>query len=167
MPTHRNAKKVSAVQEVHQNVGDNAFVMNFTGMSSNDMNTFRTQARNLSIYTKVCKNTLLNLSIKDTTLQIFAPFLKQQSIMLIPKEDNIGATAALIAETIKNHKTVSLKCIAVSGQLYDLAKLNELALLPDKQGSLSLLVLQLLSPIMLIQMRITQISQHHKSNTED
>lgn len=84
--------------------------------------------------TKVYKNTLVTLAAKELGLDGIAEYLEGAVSIAFSYED-VTLAARLLNDFAKDHKKLELKAGIIEGEIYDEAKIKQLATIPSKRSS--------------------------------
>lgn len=118
----------------------------YSGLTSNQMNALRKEARNGGVYLRVVKNTLARLAVKGTEYEGMAEVIKGPMILAFSQEEP-GAAARIFKAFIKDHTKLVVKALGVGGQVMGPDALERLASLPTKDQAISLLMSCMQAPI--------------------
>ena len=128
-------------------------LVDFRGLTVEQVTDLRSRFREKSIEYRVVKNTLVNKALAGTALEgndAFAASLKGPTGIAWSYED--PSTAAKIIKTFrkedpKNEESLQVKCGYMEGQFFDGAQVeNQLATLPGKDEVRAMLLAQLMAP---------------------
>lgn len=123
-----------------------AIAAEYIGLSSNDMNDLRAEARNGGVYIRIVKNTLAKRAMEGTDYACMDEIMKGQLLLAFSQEDP-GSAARLVKAFAKEHNQLVVKGLAISGQLMAASELDRLASLPTKDQAISMLMSVMQAPI--------------------
>ena len=95
---------------------------------------------------KVYKNTLVTLAVKELGIEGFDEYL-EGPVSIAFGYDDVTAPARILNDFAKDHKALELKAGIVDGELYDAAKIQQLATIPSKEVLIAKLLGSIKSPI--------------------
>lgn len=127
-------------------VAYSAVVAEYTGLSSNDMNDLRAEARKGGVYVRIVKNTLAKRAMEGTDYACMSEALTGPLLLAFSQEDP-GAAARVLKAFAKTHDKLVVKALSVSGKLLPAADLDRLATLPTKDQAISMLMSVMQAPI--------------------
>ncbi|MFB6421834.1 MAG: 50S ribosomal protein L10 [Candidatus Malihini olakiniferum] len=116
-----------------------AVVADSRGVSVNKMNELRKAGREVGVYIRVIRNTLLRRIIQGTSFEclkntLFGPTLIACSI------EHPGSAARLFKEFEKENVKFKIKAAAFKGELISAAQIDRLATLPTYEGAIVRLI---------------------------
>ena len=123
-----------------------AVAAEYIGLSSNDMNDLRAQARKGGVYLRVVKNTLAKRAVEGTDYACMSEVFTGPLILAFSQEDP-GSAARVLKEFAKGHDKLVIKALSVSGKLLPATDLERLASLPTKEQAISMLMSVMQAPI--------------------
>ncbi len=106
----------------------------------------RKNLREAGIEYKVYKNTLVTLAVKELGIEGFDEYL-EGPVSIAFGYDDVTAPARILNDFAKDHKALELKAGIVDGELYDAAKIQQLATIPSKEVLIAKLLGSIKSPI--------------------
>ena len=118
----------------------------YAGLTSNQMNTLRKEARTGGVYLRVIKNTLARRAVKGTEYEGMAEVIKGPMVLAFSQEDP-GAAARVIKAFAKDHEKLVVKALSIGGKVLGPADLERLASLPTKDQAISMLMSVMQAPI--------------------
>jgi large subunit ribosomal protein L10 len=141
-------EKKDVVKEVSEvaSTAQSAVAAEYRGLTVQELMTLRSNARDLGVYVKVIKNSLAKRAIKNTEFECMDPSLKGPLIFAFSKED-LGSAAKLINDFQKDNNLLKPIVVAVNGELVDVAKISQIAALPNKDQAISMLMAVMKLPI--------------------
>lgn len=140
---------VSEVAQMLEETNPTTVVVDYTGISSNQMNELRDKLFEKNASLKIIKNTLIAkvLDMKGVKLDgNQKESLNGQSALLIVKDDVIEAVKSLY-DFIKVSDKGSVKFGVLDGQILDTDKVKQLSKLPGRHELLGQIVGTLVAPI--------------------
>lgn len=118
----------------------------YAGLSSNQMNSLRQQARKGGVYLRVVKNTLARRAVKGTEFECMGEAIKGPMILAFSQEEP-GAAARVFKAFVKENQKLVVKVIAIGGKMLGPNDLDRLASLPTKDQAISILMSCMQAPI--------------------
>ena len=147
MPLNLEQKQavVAEVSEVAANA-HSAVAAEYHGLSVQAMTELRQQARQSGVYLRVIKNTLAKRAVQGTEFECM------QSGMVGPlvyafSQDEPGAAARVLRDFVKENDALSVKLVALGGQVIGPEGLAQLAELPTREQALSMLLAVMRAPL--------------------
>ena len=104
---------------------------NYSGVSANQMNYLRKQARQNNIYLKVIQNNLAKIAIKGTKFKCMHNKIKGTLLMAFTEDPSL--IAKLFCKFIKKNQSLKIGNISFNNEMFEKEKLIELSQLPSKQ----------------------------------
>lgn len=140
--------KKAIVAEVAEQVSSalSAAVADYRGLTVNEMNSLRKLARESGVYLRVVRNNLARLAIKGTKLECLKDALKGPLVLAL-SIDGPGAAAKLFKNFQKDHNSLEVKNLAMSGELFGPEKLDDFARLPNREEALATLLNVMQAPV--------------------
>jgi len=141
-------EKKDVVKEVSEiaSSAQSAVAAEYRGLTVHELTALRKNARDLGVYVKVIKNNLAKIAIKDTSFECMDSSLKGPLIFAFSKED-LGSAAKLVNDFKKHNKLLKPVVVAVNGELVDVAKIGQIAALPNKDQAISMMMAVMKLPI--------------------
>ena len=136
---------VADVAEI-ANTALSAVAAEYAGLSSNDMNDLRVEARKGGVYLRIVKNSLAKRAMEGTDYECMNETLVGPMLLAFSQEDP-GSAARVIKAFAKTHDALVVKSLAISGQLLGAHELDRLATLPTKEQAISMLMSVMQGPI--------------------
>jgi large subunit ribosomal protein L10 len=118
----------------------------YIGLTSNEMNDLRSEARKGGVRLRVVKNTLAKRAVEGTDYACMSEVLVGQLILAFSQEDP-GSAARVLKAFAKEHDKLVVKALSVGGQLLPASDLERLASLPTKEQAISMLMSVMQAPI--------------------
>ncbi|HJN37193.1 MAG TPA: 50S ribosomal protein L10 [Gammaproteobacteria bacterium] len=121
--------------------------MQYRGMTSNDLNNFRKEARESGVLSKVVKNTLARRALKGTPFEACSDALDGPNILLFSLNEPNSA-AKLAVKYLNDNKAAKLQVLSLSGSgKLDHKQLKSVANMPNREQALSMLLSCLQGPV--------------------
>lgn len=118
----------------------------YQGLTVEEDTLLRKNLRETGIEYKVYKNTLVTLAVKELGIEGFDEYL-EGPVSIAFGYDDVTAPARILNDFAKDHKALELKAGIVDGELYDAAKIQQLATIPSKEVLIAKLLGSIKSPI--------------------
>ncbi|OGB83476.1 50S ribosomal protein L10 [candidate division TM6 bacterium RIFCSPHIGHO2_12_FULL_32_22] len=126
------SEKENSIKELQQhfNKSKSSFVVNYKGLSVNELQLLRKQLRTCGAKMKVAKDRLIKIAIKETPAKDLDSLLKEQLAIIFT--DDSSAVAKIVYDFSKES---SLNIVAgiVDANFYDQEKIQKLASLPSRE----------------------------------
>ena len=141
-------QKKAIVEEVSHIASSalSAVAADYRGLTVSEMNELRAKAREMQVYLRVVRNTLAKRALQDTSLSCLNESLAG-TVLLAFSQEEPGAAARLIKDFMKDHETLKVKALSISGQLLSAEELNKVASLPSRDEALAMLMSVMKQPI--------------------
>ena len=123
-----------------------AVAAEYRGLTVEQMTDLRKKAREGGVYLRVVKNTLARRAVEGTDFECMQEGLTGPLLLAFSQEDP-GAAARVIKDFAKEHEKMTVKLVAISGQLLDASELDRLAKLPTKDQAISMLMALMKAPV--------------------
>ncbi len=123
-----------------------AVTVDYRGLTVNQMSQLRQEAREAGVYLRVVQNNLARLAVKGTEFECMADTFTGPTLLAFSKEEP-GAAAKLIKAFADANKSVEVKHLAMSGELYGAEKLEEMAKLPSRDEAIALAIYMMKAPV--------------------
>lgn len=132
-----NAKKqvVSEITDKIKN-SESVIVFQYQGLTVDELSELRKSLREVNSEVKVYKNTLLKRALDDLNISLDG-FLEGPNAILFG--ENLLEPIKVISEFAKTHEKLSIRVGIISGDVADLATINEYANIPSFEGLLTML----------------------------
>jgi len=139
--------KQDVVKEISEKIkgSDSTVIVEYRGLSVAEVTELRRNLRAEEVDFKVYKNTMAQRAVEECGFADLKDSLTGPNAIAFSKD--AVAPARVLAKFAKKHKALVLKSGIVEGKQVDLATLNELANLPNREGMLSMLLSCLQSPV--------------------
>lgn len=123
-----------------------AVAAEYTGISSNEMNELRSEARKGGVYLRIVKNSLARRAVEGTDYACMSETFTGPLILAFSQEDP-GSAARVIKAFAKEHEQLVVKALSVGGQLLAANEIERLASLPTKEQAISMLMSVMQAPV--------------------
>ena len=140
--------KEAGVAEIKEKLEKSKSVVlaKYQGLTVEEDTTLRKNLREAGVEYKVYKNTLVILAAKELGLDGIVEYLEGPVSVAFGYED-VTVAARVLNDFAKDHKKLELKAGIVEGEIYDEAKINQLATIPSKEVLIAKLLGSIKSPI--------------------
>ncbi|OOM11225.1 50S ribosomal protein L10 [Clostridium saccharobutylicum] len=118
----------------------------YQGLTVEEDTALRKNLREAGVEYKVYKNTLVTLAAKELGLEGIVEYLEGPVAIAFGYED-VTVAARVLNDFAKTHSKLELKAGIVEGEIYDAAKINQLATIPSKEVLIAKLLGSIKSPI--------------------
>lgn len=118
----------------------------YRGLTVEQLDGLRKQARASNVYVKVVKNTLARRAVEGTDFECLKPALKGPLVLAFSSEEP-GAAARIFRDFAKGNEKLKVTAVAISGQLLPGSDLDRVASLPTREEALTQLAVVLNAPI--------------------
>jgi len=136
---------VSEVAEVAKGAYS-AIAAEYRGLTVNQMDSLRKQARESGVYLRVVKNSLARRAVEGTDFQCMQEGMVGPLVLAFSQEDP-GSAARLIADFAKANDKLVVKLVSISGKLLQPGEIDRLAKMPTKEQAISMLMSVMQAPI--------------------
>ncbi|MGD8784629.1 MAG: 50S ribosomal protein L10 [Thioalkalispiraceae bacterium] len=133
-----------------------AVAAEYTGISSNEMNELRSEARKGGVYLRIVKNSLAKRAVEGTDYECMSETFTGPLILAFSQEDP-GSAARVIRAFAKEHEQLVVKSLSVGGQLLAAGEIERLASLPTKEQAISMLMSVMQAPITKLARTINEV----------
>lgn len=139
--------KQALVSEISDKIknSDSTVVCEYRGLSVAEVTELRRNLREENVEFKVYKNTMVERACEDCGYEALKDVLAGPNAFAFSKDAT--APARVLAKFAKKHKALVLKSGIVEGKVVDENTIQELSLLPNRDGMLSMLLSCLQSPV--------------------
>lgn len=140
-----NAKVIEAKQQVVQDIAEKlsgcttAVVADYRGLTVSQVTELRKQLREAGIDFQVLKNTLVRRATAVAELTELAEVLSGPTAIAFSRED-VVAPAKILNDFAKKNEALEIKGGVVEGRVVDVNQIKALAVLPSREGLLSMLL---------------------------
>jgi len=147
MSANQEAKKV-VVQEIKEKLQKTkgAVLVDYRGLTVEEVTELRKQFRQANVEYKVLKNTLVERAAKDLQIEGLEPFLAGPTAIAFGYEDPV-IPAKIMTEFIKKAKKAEVKAGLLDGKVIDLNAVQALADLPSREVLIAKMLGSMKSPI--------------------
>lgn len=158
-------QKKNTVKEIEDSIknSESVILFEYLGLTVSEITELRNKLRESNATVKVYKNTLLKRALEDLDIN-FEGFLEGPNAILFGK--NLLEPIKIISEFAKNHEKLSIKVGVISGNVADLATINEYASIPSREGLLTMLAGGLIYPVrnlaIALDLRAKQLEEENK-----
>lgn len=141
-------EKQAFVEELAQKLTSSAagVVVEYKGISVEDDTVLRRKLRAAGVDYSVVKNTMLRRAAEKAGLEGLNDVLKGTTALAVSAEDPVAA-AKILCEQAKADENFKVKAGFLDGEVIDVARVGELAKLPNKEGLISMLLSVLNGPV--------------------
>jgi len=136
---------VSDVAEIASNAVS-ALAADYSGLTVGEMNLLRSKAREDGVYLRVVRNTLAKKALEGTSFACMSEGMLGPLVLAFAKEEP-NACARLVQEFKKGHEKLTVKLIALEGELLPTSALDTVAHLPSRNDAISILMAAMQAPI--------------------
>lgn len=121
-------------------------VVNYNGINVADDTKLRKELREAGVTYTVVKNTMLELAVKDTSLEGLIPVLNGTTALATSADDYVAA-ARILGKYAEDHDNFEIKSGYLDGEVISLEKLTALSKLPSREVLLSMVCNVFQAPI--------------------
>ena len=147
MNNNRSLKEAKVAEIKEKLEKANSVVINkYQGLTVEEDTLLRKNLREAGVEYKVYKNTLVILAAKELGLEGIVEYLEGPVSIAFGYED-VTVAARVLNDFAKDHKKLELKAGIVDGEIYDEAKIKQLATIPSKEVLIAKLLGSIKSPI--------------------
>ena len=141
-------QKKAVVAEVSQIAAGahSAVAAEYRGLTVDEMTELRKKARESGVYLRVVKNNLAKRAVEGTEFECMSTGMVGPLIYAFSQEDP-GSAARLVRDFSKDHDLLSVRLIAIGGQLLEPGDLKRLADLPTRDEAISMLMAVMKAPL--------------------
>ncbi|NLW29365.1 MAG: 50S ribosomal protein L10 [Erysipelothrix sp.] len=143
---------------------NSAVVVEYRGLTVQQVTALRRQLRDENVEFKVYKNTMTRRAAEEAGYSDLMPALIGPNAIAF-SEDAV-APSRVLAKFAKKNKALVIKSGVVEGKVVDYETLKELSELPNKEGMIAMLLGALQSPLRDFAWAMKQISEQKESGTE-
>lgn len=123
-----------------------AVAVDYRGLTVAEVTELRMNARKTGVYMRVIRNTLARLALKDTEFACLDPVLIGPVFLAFSLEDP-GAAARLMRKAAEQYEKLSIRGVALGGELYNPKDIAKVADLPTRDQALSQLMATMQAPV--------------------
>jgi large subunit ribosomal protein L10 len=141
-----------------------AVVADYRGLTVEQLTKLRGQARENNVYLRVVRNTLARRALQGTAFEILNDSLVGPTIIgLSMSEDDMGAAARLLKDFAKDNDKLEIKVAAYDGKIFEAARIDVLAKLPNREQALTLVASVLQAPVSKFGRLLTALKEQQES----
>lgn len=122
-------------------------VLDYRGLTANEMNELRLSARRSGVVLQVAKNTLVQRALQGTLFKCFDQKILKGPTLITFSQDDPGAPARLVDAFMKDHPKLVVKAISIEGSLLGPEQLKAVTELPTYEKAVAMLMSTLKAPI--------------------
>lgn len=138
----------------------------YQGLTVEEDTLLRKNLREAGIEYKVYKNTLVTLAVKELGIEGFDEYL-EGPVSIAFGYDDVTAPARILNDFAKDHKALELKAGIVDGELYDAAKIQQLATIPSKEVLIAKLLGSFKAPLSNVAYLLNAIKEKKESESAE
>ncbi|MCI1283022.1 MAG: 50S ribosomal protein L10 [Lacticaseibacillus songhuajiangensis] len=139
------AKVVAGITEQFNNA-ESAVVVNYRGLTVDEVTALRKELREAGVKMEVIKNTYLRRAADAAGYEGLDEVFSGPTAIAFGSED-VTAPARIMKKFAKQYDALEIKGGFIQGKIASLEQIDELAGLPDKEGMLSMLLSVLQAPV--------------------
>lgn len=126
--------KEQKVQEIKEKMekAQAIVISKYQGLSVEEDTELRKNLREAGVEYRVYKNTLVTLAAKELGYEGMSEYLKGP-VSIAFGYDDVTAPARELSKFSKDHKVLELKAGLINGEIFDEAKIKELASIPPRE----------------------------------
>ena len=142
------AGKQEIIDDLHAELQKATVVVaaEFNGLTANEMNILRAQARSSDVFVRVVKNTLVRRSLHGTPFSDLAGDLAGPLILLFSRDD-IGSAPRLCRDYSEAHPVFTVRHVATRNQKLTADSIGRLADMPTQEQAIAMLMGVMLAPV--------------------
>ncbi len=158
-------KKSGEVKELAEKINGakGVVVVDYRGITVEDITSLRNELRKENVEYKVAKNTLIKLAIKGTEYEGLTEYLEGPTAIAI-SHDDCTAPARIMAKTVENVEAFSFKAGWVEGSVYDAKGIEEISKIPSKETLIAKVLGGFNAPITSLAYVIKAIAEKQEAN---
>jgi large subunit ribosomal protein L10 len=123
-----------------------AIAADYRGLTVSEITELRQKAREKNIYVRIVRNTLMRRAIEGTPYDCLRDVLSGPILIMFTLEEP-GSSARLVRDFMKEHEKLSVRALAIQGQLLEVNQLSQVASLPSREEALAQLLSVMKAPI--------------------
>ncbi len=141
-------QKQDIVSEVNREAGEalSAVLVDYRGMTVSEMTDLRRRARGDGVYLKVVRNTLARRGVEGTEYECLNDALIGPTLLAFSRGEP-GTAARLLKDCVRDYDALTVKALAIGGQLLDAGQIDRVAALPTREEALAMLMAAMQAPI--------------------
>ena len=130
----KKSEKIEIVEKLGVSLKemDGVALVSFKGVSVVELQSLKKKLREIGGATKVYKNRLLKLALKNNGFEGLDEYMKGNTMLIFSKED-IVAALKIVVEFAKENENIGLKAGVVSGQSYGKEDIISISKLPGQK----------------------------------
>ncbi|MGL4624022.1 MAG: 50S ribosomal protein L10 [Culicoidibacterales bacterium] len=140
-------------------------VVDYRGLTVTEVTELRRELRAAGVEFKVYKNNLVRRAAVELGHDGLVDALTGPNAIAFSNDD-VVAPAKILADFAKKHEALEIKSGIIEGNVADLAKIQELASLPNRDGMLSMLLSVLQAPVRNMALVAKAIAEQQESGEE-
>ena len=154
------AKKAVLVDEVVEKFNNavSAVIVDYRGLTVEEVTALRKQLREASVEMKVIKNSILNRAADKVGLERLKDIFKGPTAIAFSSKD-VVVPAKIMADFAKEAENLEIKGGVIEGKAADVAEIMALAKLPNRKGLLSMLLSVLQAPVRNVAYAINAVAE--------
>jgi len=158
-------KKSGEVKELAEKINGakGIVVVDYRGITVEDITTLRNELRKENVEYKVAKNTLIKLAIKGTEYEGLTEYLEGPTAIAI-SHDDCTAPARIMAKTAEKVEAFNFKAGWVEGSVYDAKGVEEISKIPSKETLIAKVLGGFNAPITSLAYVIKAIAEKQEAN---
>jgi large subunit ribosomal protein L10 len=144
----KKAEKTKVVDSIKKLFDKSKVVIltDYKGLKMSQLSALRKQLRPLDAEFKVLKNTMINLAVKDRSIENFTKLLNGSTAVLFGYKDQV-MPAKVLAKFIKDNEKPVIKGGVLDGSFADASMIASLAKLPSREVLLSRVLMGMQAPL--------------------
>ncbi|MGL4972126.1 MAG: 50S ribosomal protein L10 [Culicoidibacterales bacterium] len=160
-------QKQQLVNEVaaKMQASQSTIVVDYRGLTVTELTELRRELRAAGVEFKVYKNNLVRRAATELGHDGLLDALTGPNAIAFSNED-VVAPAKILADFAKKHEALEIKSGIIEGKVAELATIQELAALPNRDGMLSMLLSVLQAPIRNMALVAKAIAEQKESGAE-
>jgi len=143
-----SAKNVQLLKELEKKLEENRhfILVEYKGLTVEEMTGLRRQLREAEGELKVAKNTLFGIALKNKGMPSFENYLVGPNAVVFIRDDAVKVAKKLV-EFAKEHEALKLKAGFVEGHVFDAKQIEALSKLPSREELIAKLLGSLKAPL--------------------
>ncbi|MGL5296500.1 MAG: 50S ribosomal protein L10 [Culicoidibacterales bacterium] len=140
-------------------------VVDYRGLTVTEVTELRRELRAAGVEFKVYKNNLVRRAATELGHEGLLESLTGPNAIAFSNED-VVAPAKILANFAKEHQALEIKAGIIEGNVAELATIQELAALPNRDGMLSMLLSVLQAPVRNMALVAKAVAEQKESGVE-
>ena len=130
-------EKKAVVEEIKGKLKNSKtfLLLDYQGLTDDELKSLRKDLRNQSSDVKVYKNTLMNLALKDEKIEL-NDYMTGPNAYLF--SNDVIEPIKLVSEFAKNHPALEIRVGYIDGEKVELETINKYATIPSMEGLLTM-----------------------------